>query len=110
MDALFRLLDRQGLLSGDVNYLQRTALQEIIKREVKDANMKEKMRFKFQTALKYPESAQKLFSENENEFDAVPDIEEYNPDDPGYSQDSINVMLAALEQFGIHAEVSEVGE
>jgi hypothetical protein len=106
MSALFRLLERQGLLQGDMNYLQRLALQEVIKREVKDENMKEKIRFRFQTALKYPDSARKIFAENDDEFD-VPDIEEYDPDNPGYSQDSVDTMLATLEQFGIHAEIME---
>lgn len=66
------------------------------------------MRFKVQTALAYPESAEKIFAEDEDsEFD-VADIEEYDPDNPGFSNEGISMMMEALEQFGFYAEEIDI--
>jgi hypothetical protein len=100
--ALIRLLERQGLLQGDINHLQRYALQEIIKQELRDQQKREFMRFRFQAAIAYPEAAARIFNEAEPEF--VPDIEEYDPNDPGFSQEGLDSMLATLEQFGFFTE------
>ena len=101
--ALFRLLHRQGLLQGDLNYLQRIALQEIIKGEVRDENRKESARFKMQAAIAFPNSAARIFAQ-ESERESLPDIEEFDPENPHFSQEGIDTMLAALEEFGFHME------
>ena len=109
MKALFRLLDRQGLLTGDLNYLQRLALQENIKEEIRHEHKKESMRFKVQTALAYPESAEKIFAETDgSQESSIPDIEEYDPDNPGFSDEGISTMMEALEQFGFFAEEIDI--
>lgn len=100
--ALFRLLHRQGLLQGDINYLQRYALQEVIKSEIQDENKRESMRFKAQAAIAFPNAAAKIFAQSESE--PFPDIEEFDPNNPHFSQESIDAMLAAFEEFGFHIE------
>jgi hypothetical protein len=109
LNALFRLLDRQGKFTGDINYLQRLALQETIKEELRNEYKKETMRFKVQTAIAYPEVAERIFADKGDEHQqSIPDIEEYNPDDPGFSEQGISTMMQALEQFGFYAEELDV--
>jgi len=69
--------------------------------------MKEKLRFKFQAALRFPDAAAKIFAQQDAEEDDIPDIEEYDPDNPGFSQEGIDTMLKTLEEFGFHSEVVE---
>lgn len=104
MSALLRLLERQGLFKGDINHLQRFALQEIIKNEYRDRQKLETERIKMQAAIAHPHAAKKIFAESEDEGFDVPEIEEFDPDSPGFSQQSIETMLAALEEFGFYAE------
>lgn len=105
--ALFRLLDRQGLLSGDVNVLKRFAVQEIVKDEFRRENEREVIRMKSQAALMYPQAAAKIFS---GEDDSSPDLPDYDPENPGFSSENIQFMLEALSEFGFHMEeVSEDG-
>jgi hypothetical protein len=100
--ALFRLLDRQGLLTGDTNILRRFAMQEVIKDDMKRENQREIMRMKSQAALMYPKAARQIFSEEE---DPVPsDLPDYDPDNPGFSEDNIEFMLEALTQSGFFME------
>lgn len=103
--ALLRLLDRQGLLVGDLNHLQRYAVQEIIKSEFIEERKKESLRFKMQAAIAFPESARDILNDKEedDEFD-VQEIEEYDPENPGFSDQSMETMLEALEQFGFYVE------
>lgn len=77
-------------------------MQTVIREEIKTDHAKESMRFKVQAAIAFPESAQKIFNQQEEEF--VPDFEEYDPDNPGFSQAGIDEMLATLEQFGFYTE------
>lgn len=60
------------------------------------------MRFKVQAAIAHPESAHKIFAQQEEEV--ITDFEEYDPEQPGFSQEGIDTMLAALESFGFHLE------
>lgn len=77
-------------------------MQTVMKEEIKLDNYRESMRFKFQAAIAHPESAQKIFNQQEEEV--VPDFEEYDPEDPGFSHESIDAMLATLEEFGFYTE------
>lgn len=106
MSALLRLLERQGILRGDVNHLQRFALQEVIKREYKERRDLEVGRTRIQMAIAHPEAAKKILSEADKEDDDLnaPEIEEFDPNNPGFSQESIETMMAALEEFGFYVE------
>lgn len=64
------------------------------------------MRFKFQAAIAYPESAQKIFAQKD-EPEYVPDIEEFDPNNPGFSDEGISKMLEVMEQFGFYIEDAE---
>lgn len=108
MNALFRLLHRQGIFKGDLNHLQRFALQETIKEELRNEYRKETMRFKVQTAIAYPDAAERIFADGDEE-QALPDIEEFDPENPGFSDEGISTMMQALEQFGFYAEEIEDG-
>lgn len=86
-----------------MNYLQRVALQEIIKDEIRNEQKKESARFKVQAAIAYPEAAQRIFSKEEQE-EVFPDIEEFDPDNPGFSDESISKMLETMEQLGFYID------
>lgn len=105
MSALFRLLERQGLFRGDLNYLQRFAMQEVMKQEAKEKRALEINRFKVHAAIAHPAQAKQFLSDIGKEEDqSVPEIEEFDPDNPGFSQESIETMLEALGQFGFYSE------
>jgi hypothetical protein len=97
------------LFKGDVNHLQRFALQEIITEEFKRDQAKEANRFRVQAAIAFPESAQKILSSNKEDDweNDVKDIEEYNPEDPGFSDEGIEKMLQVLEDYGFYSEELE---
>lgn len=94
-------------MQGDVNPLQRLALQELIKEEVKEENRRETMRFKIQAAIAFPGSAQKILAGTEQEEEEFEEIEDYDPDNPGFSQEGIDLMLKSLAEFGFHSETIE---
>lgn len=70
---------------------------------MRENQKKEEMRFKVQAAIAYPSAAKKIFGHQE-EAEVVPDIEEYDPESPGFSQEGIDQMLGALEHFGFFME------
>lgn len=105
MIALLRLLERQGLLKGDVNHLQRYALQEIIKDEYRERQKRDSMQFKIQAAIANPKHAREILAQkDEVQKPVVPEIEEEDPENPGFSDEGIDTMLRALKEFGIYAE------
>ena len=66
------------------------------------------MRFKMQAAIAFPESARQILNEEDHEDDFdVQEIEEFDPENPGFSEDSMETMLEALEQFGFYTESGE---
>lgn len=105
MIALLRLLEKQGLLQGDLNYLQRYALQENIKEEYRERQRRESMRFKMQAAIANPKKAKEILSQREEvDKPSVPELEEPDPNNPGFSDSGIETMLETLKEFGIYAE------
>ena len=76
-------------------------MQEVIKEEIIEENKKETMRFKVQAAIAFPDAAQALFTEEQQE---VPDFEQYDPENPGFSDEGVEFMMKSLEQFGFYIE------
>ena len=62
-----------------------------------------------QAAIAFPDSAKELlsFSEEIDEQFDVPEIEEYDPSNPGFSDESVETMLQALEEFGFYIDEGE---
>lgn len=79
-------------------------MQENIKSEIIDKNKRELNRLKAQAAIAYPEAAQRIFQQKDNEEIEIPEIEEFDEENPGFSDEGISVMLSALEQMGFHLE------
>lgn len=70
---------------------------------MRDEQRKESMRFKVQAAIAYPEAAQRIFAQEDTESQ-IPDIEEFDPDSPGFSDEGISTMLQAMEKLGFYVE------
>lgn len=105
--ALCRLLERQGILRGDLNFLQQLALQAAISFETKDLVEIESYKIKTQIAIANPQMAKSIFEEEKSdEFEDYEEIEELDVDDPNasYSDESVDEMLNALADFGFYVE------
>lgn len=106
--ALCRLLDRQGLLKGDLNVLRQLALQTTMSIETREATEMESYRFKSQMVIAHPEMAEKIFKEEQEDdfMDGVEEIEELDVKDPeaAYSENGLDKMLGSLKDFGFYVE------
>jgi len=106
--ALCRLLDRQGLLKGDLNVLRQLALQTTMSMETREAAEMESYRFKSQMVIAHPEMADKIFKEEQEDdfMDGVEEIEELDVKDPeaAYSENGLDKMLGSLKDFGFYVE------
>ena len=103
--ALCRLLDRQGVLRGDLNALQQLALQTALVFETKDIAEIESYKLKTQFAIANPQMAKALFEEKDDEeFPDYQEIETLDASDPSasYSEESIDEMLDYLKDFGFY--------
>lgn len=98
--ALSRLLDRQGVLKGDLNIVQQLALQRVIAFEFDDFAETEAYKIRTQLMIAHPELAKNLFEE-EDELD-YEEIEELDPEDPNasYSNEAVDEMLSSLQNLG----------
>ena len=106
--ALCRLLDRQGLLKGDLNVLRQLALQTTMSMETREAIEMESYRFKSQMVIAHPEMADKIFKEEHEDdiMEGIEEVEELNVEDPeaAYSEGGIDKMLGSLKDFGFYVE------
>lgn len=100
--ALSRLLDRQGILKGDLNIVQQLALQRLIAFELNDMAETEAYKIKTQLMIAHPELAKDIMKEgDDDEFD-YEELEELDLDDPSasHSPETIDQMLGSLRNLG----------
>lgn len=105
--ALCRLLERQGILKGDLNFVQQLALQAAISFETKDLVEIESYKIKTQIAIANPQIAKTIFEEKDSEeFYDYEEVEKLDVDDPNasYSDETVDEMLSALKDFGFYVE------
>lgn len=80
-------------------------MQEVMKQEAKEKRSLEINRFKVHAAIAHPAQAKQFLSDiGKDEDEQTPEIEEFDPENPGFSQESIETMLEALSQFGFYSE------